>query len=121
MKTPNEILLRVLKDYLSRFGQVHTEVVFSKIMPTKRRFRADFFLEPNVIVEVNGGQWVGGRHNRGGSYEKDLEKMNLAQANGFMYFQYTYEMLRRGAYNEIGEKLQKDKRKHTEDKAGASL
>ena len=67
-------------------------------MPTNRRFRADYYL-PNLktIIEVNGGQYINGRHNRGGvGYENDLTKLNLAQRHGFKIYQFTYEMIKRG-------------------------
>lgn len=78
-----------------------TEVVFNKIMDTKRRFRADYLINNNIILEINGGQWTNGRHNRGGKgYENDLTKMNLSQENGFKYIQFTYEMLQRKEYEQ---------------------
>jgi very-short-patch-repair endonuclease len=83
------------------------EAPFARFMPTARRFRADF-LCPNlkVIVEVNGGQYVQGRHTRGGKgYETDLEKLNLAQANGYRVLQFTYEMLTRGEHLKMLEEM----------------
>ena len=80
--------------------ETQQEVVFSSIMPTKRKFRADYYL-PNkrIIIEVNGGQYLQGRHNRGGKgYENDLFKLNLAQQNGFKVYQFTYEMLARNEH-----------------------
>jgi len=94
-------------DILKRFESFDTEVVFNKIMQTNRQFRADYFIPScNCIIEINGGQWTGGRHTRAGKvkgkqstqYEEDLTKMNLAIKNGFYYLQYTYEMLGRGDY-----------------------
>lgn len=86
-----------ITDYFKSFNK---EVVFNTIMPTERRFRADYHIPSiNCIIELNGGQWVNGRHNRGGSgYEEDLVKMNLANANSFFYLAYTYEMLARQEY-----------------------
>lgn len=83
---------------LSKYDTVIEEQIFNRIMDTKRRFRADYFC-PNLrlIIELNGGQWVNGRHNRGGkSYETDLLKINLAQRNNYQIWQYTYEMISRG-------------------------
>jgi len=84
---------------------VRKEVVFNTIMETKRRFRADYLIHhtflKDTIIEINGGQWNGGRHNRGGKgYENDLTKLNLAQKNGFRVLQFTYEMLERQEYKE---------------------
>ncbi len=75
-----------------------SEVYYKDIMPTTRRFRADFYVPKYLLlIEVNGGQWNLGRHNRGGiGYENDMIKINLANINGFKVLQYTYEMLQRG-------------------------
>jgi hypothetical protein len=75
------------------------EVMFNKLIDTKRRFRADYVITSHhlisdIVIEINGGQWVNGRHNRGGQgYQNDLTKFNLAQLNGIKVFQFTYEML----------------------------
>ena len=74
------------------------EQVFKDIMPTERRFRADYLLNGWIIVEINGGHWISGRHNRGKGYENDLIKSNLAQINGFIYLQYTYGQLKERLY-----------------------
>jgi very-short-patch-repair endonuclease len=95
-KTKNKILLRLFEQYIRGRYSVRKEVVFSHIMDTKRKFRADYLLDEKIIIEINGGQFINGRHNRGGKgYENDLTKLNLAQSNGFKVFQFTYEMLSR--------------------------
>lgn len=90
----------IIKEFEQYIGDFETEIVFNKIMPTKRRFRADYFLRGlKIIIEINGGQYINGRHNRGGKgYENDLTKLNLAQKNGFTIYQFTYEMLSRQEY-----------------------
>lgn len=83
----------------AKFGQVYAEVNYSEIMPTKRRFRADYMIKPNILIEINGGQFMNGRHNRGGKgYENDLIKGNLAQKCGYKFYQFTYEMLLKREY-----------------------
>lgn len=92
------------EQYLRGRHELEKEVLFKRIMPTDRRFRADYLIDGNIIVEVNGGQFIGGggRHTRGGpGYERDLFKINLAQANGFRVYQFTYEMLLRREYKQI--------------------
>ena len=99
----NKALLFEFENYLKRFDEVQKEKTFNKIMPTKRLFRCDYLL-PNlkIIVEVNGGQWTNGRHNRGGKgYENDLMKLNIAQKNGYKVYQFTYEMLMRMEYRDF--------------------
>lgn len=108
MKIPADLRRKILvnelkKVLLSVDPKAMAEVPFSFIMPTKRRFRADFYLpSKKIIIEVNGGQFSGasgGRHNAGGKgYETDLFKINLAQFYGFKVFQFTYEMIERKEY-----------------------
>ena len=116
MRISGRLKERVLKqdiiNTLSLYDTPQQEVVFNTIMNTKRRFRADY-LCPNLklIIELNGGQWVNGRHNRGGKgYENDLTKLNLAQRNGFQVWQYTYEMISRGELKKDLEQWMKSKK-----------
>lgn len=108
MKIPVDLRHKILiaelrKVLLSVDGQSMEEVPFSHIMPTKRKFRADFYC-PNrkMIIEVNGGQYLNGRHNRGGAgYENDLFKINLAQYYGFKVYQFTYEQLEKRVHHKF--------------------
>lgn len=69
-----------------RCGQVVRELRFD----ATRKWRFDWALpHVKVAVEVNGGTWVSGRHNRGTGYLKDLEKLNSAQAQGWRVFQFS--------------------------------
>jgi hypothetical protein len=87
------------EQYLSTKYDFIKEAVYNKIMDTPRRFKADYCLDCKILIEINGGQWNGGRHNRGGKgYENDLNKLNIAQANGYKVYQFTYEMLQRREY-----------------------
>ena len=53
-----------------------------------RRWRADF-LWPRLIVEVEGGSFIGGRHTRGVGFESDCAKSNEAQLRGYRYLRVT--------------------------------
>jgi len=45
----------------------------------KRRWRADFaHVEARVLIEIEGGIWVNGRHNRAAGFNADLEPSRLA-------------------------------------------
>jgi len=102
----NKALLTELVQWCDNQGwTVEQEMTFSQFMPTKRRFRADYLIRDSrianckgIIVEVNGGHWTFGRHNRGTGYENDLIKSNLAQVNGYYYLQYTYAQLEKRLY-----------------------
>lgn len=59
-----------------------------------RRWRADFaWPAAKVLVEIEGGQWTGGRHNRAAGYAKDCEKYNTATLEGWRVFRFTPQML----------------------------
>ncbi len=49
-----------------------------------------------LAVEVNGGGWVNGRHNRGSSLEAEYEKLAHAAALGWRVIPVTYAQLNRG-------------------------
>ena len=96
-----EVLYRETFDALLKIDPTTIrEAVFSHLMPTKRKFRADFLCPKlRLIIEINGGQFNSGRHTRGGKgYETDLTKLNLAQMNGYKIIQFTYQMLERGEH-----------------------
>ena len=107
-KSQRKLLLIEFEQFLSQnFEKWGKEVKFRDIMVTDRNFRADYCIYPNIIIEINGGQWQQGRHNRGAriskknpttQYEMDLQKSNLANLGGFYYLQHTYEMLKTGGY-----------------------
>ena len=99
-KASRMVLQKILLRYLDK--------KYKEVIPEKkirdfgvpRDFRFDFYIaDINVAIEINGGQMVGGRHNRGGpGYEKDLMKLNLTQHAGIKIYQFTYEMLNREEY-----------------------
>lgn len=62
----------------------------------KRRWRFDFaHLPTKTAIEIEGGQWTGGRHTRGAGYAADCEKYNAAALAGWRVFRFTQSMLKR--------------------------
>lgn len=63
-----------------------------------RMWRADFaFLRQKVLVECEGGTWVGGRHLRGAGFEADCHKYNEAALQGWTVLRFTSGMIKSGA------------------------
>jgi very-short-patch-repair endonuclease len=49
-----------------------------------RRWRADYaHLESRTLIELEGGVWVGGRHNRAAGFVADAEKYLEAALGGW--------------------------------------
>lgn len=60
-----------------------------------RKWRFDFaYPAHKVAIEINGGVWKRGRHNRGTGYIKDLEKLNAAQILGWIVLQFTPQQMK---------------------------
>lgn len=55
----------------------------------ERRWRFDYaHLPTKTAIEINGGVWSGGRHNRSAGYLQDREKVNAAQMLGWKVFEF---------------------------------
>jgi very-short-patch-repair endonuclease len=55
-----------------------------------RKYKVDFFLpEYNVIIEIEGGQWINGRHQRGIGFKVDIEKYNTITMAGYTLYRLT--------------------------------
>ena len=67
-----------------------------------RKWRVDFaYPADSIAIEVEGGTWVHGRHNRGGGFEKDCEKYNELAIAGFLLFRFTSSMIHNGNAIEV--------------------
>jgi len=48
-----------------------------------RRWRADYYFpQGNLVLEIEGGAFTGGRHTRGAGFVKDIEKYNALTIQG---------------------------------------
>lgn len=55
-----------------------------------RRWRFDYALpEAKVAIEIDGGLWTYGRHNRAAGYIADMEKLNAAALLGWRVLRFT--------------------------------
>lgn len=62
-----------------------------------RKWRLDFYWDSGWAVEIQGGGWVQGGHNRNaGTMWKDYEKLNAAQELGIRVLQFTGDQVKDG-------------------------
>lgn len=70
-----------------------------------RRWRFDYaWVKYHVALEIEGGLWSGGRHNRPVGYQKDMEKYNRAGFDNWVVFRFTPEQFKDGTAGEFLEK-----------------
>lgn len=72
-----------------------------------RKWRIDYFFPPDLAVELEGGAWVGGRHNRPTGYLKDVEKYNALTLAGIRLIRVTPKMVKSGEALALVEKALK--------------
>lgn len=63
-----------------------------------RKFAFDFYVAPDLLIEVNGGAWSKGKmgHNSGTGLQRDAEKASLAAVQGFRLIVATTEQVEKG-------------------------
>lgn len=55
-----------------------------------RKWRFDYAIPKyKIAIEIDGGVWIYGRHNRSAGYLADMEKMNAAASFGWIVLKFT--------------------------------
>jgi very-short-patch-repair endonuclease len=63
----------------------------------ERKWRFDLAHRPSMLaVEIDGGQWIRGRHNRPGGFENDARKLNRAAILGWTCMRFTPRQVNSG-------------------------
>ena len=84
------ILAHHLKSYKIAFEAEH------KFHPV-RRWRFDFAIPEKMLpIEVEGGLFTNGRHNRAAGYMGDMEKYNAAVKLGWRVLRFTPQQVQKG-------------------------
>ena len=79
-----------------------------------RRWRFDYCISDEkayAAVEIEGGVWVSGRHNRSMGFIRDMEKYNEAALLGYSVLRFTPDQVKKGESKLI---LQRWKDRHKE-------
>ena len=81
-----DMFLRYLKQYFEFAGIVVKEYKFHEV----RKWRFDYAIPSvKVAIEIDGGVWEYGRHNRPQGYINDMEKLNNAASMGWLVLRFT--------------------------------
>tara|TARA_R100000149_G_C5827264_1_gene104211 strand:+ start:341 stop:715 length:375 start_codon:yes stop_codon:yes gene_type:complete len=84
-----EVLLEQITDVGYKPPLYPMAVLEHKFHPT-RRWRFDLaFPSIKLAIEIEGGVWVSGRHNRASGFIKDMEKYNEASILGWNMLRFT--------------------------------
>jgi len=71
-----------------------------------KNWRFDFaWQDARLAVEVEGGAWVMGRHNRGKGFEGDLDKYHAAMDLGWTVYRCSGPLIRSGRAVDLIKKL----------------
>lgn len=66
------------------------EVVKEHVFHWTRKWRFDYAMpELKIAIEIDGGVWEYGRHNRPQGYIDDMEKLNTAASMGWLVLRFT--------------------------------
>ncbi len=78
--------------------------LYEDLLP--RRFKADFLILPNIIVEIQGGTFMfKSRHNTGTGLSSSFEKLNIYSLLGYQVFQLDSKMITKDWILRIGDSL----------------
>jgi hypothetical protein len=67
-----------------------------------RRWRFDYaWIPQKIAMEIEGGVWIRGRHNRGTGFLKDMEKYNSAAILGWRIVRFTPQQFSSGEAHEF--------------------
>ena len=80
-----------------QFRAVGIECLREYVFAPPRRWRADFMIGRDLLIEVDGGTWAGGRHTTGAGFAADCEKLNEATILGYRVLRVTPSMVDDGS------------------------
>jgi very-short-patch-repair endonuclease len=90
-----EHLERALETQLKQVGATGYLPQFCPIL--NRKYRSDFaFVDNRLLVEVQGGTWVSGRHNRASAMAAEYERHNTLTLAGWRILYFTADQVHAG-------------------------
>lgn len=88
-QTANKALIRDVFTIICK-TDLGVECVKEYKFHPERRWRFDFAIPKyKIAIEIDGGIWTYGRHNRSQGYIADMEKLNEAAALGWVVLKFT--------------------------------
>lgn len=88
-------------------SDLHVECVKEYRFHPVRRWRFDYAIpDKKIAIEIDGGVWNYGRHNRASGYVADMEKFNAAASLGWVVLKFTpRQQYTRGTFDLIAKTI----------------
>lgn len=108
MNNPAREALRLaIAEYVTQKTGIEHELEYAFAKDAGRKWRSDIaWPAAKVALEIDGGTWSYGRHNRASSVLKDMEKGNGYAERGWAVFHVPWEWIERGSRNRSAEVLE---------------
>lgn len=100
-KPEKDVFCRIIEQ------RYNVEVVPEYRFHPVRKWRFDYAIpERHLAIEIDGGVWSYGRHNRASGYMKDMEKFNAAAELGWTVMKFTpQQKMQHATFEAIGKAL----------------
>ena len=105
LKTPKKAQNDMFTFYIRQ--KLGVECVREHRFHPDRLWRFDYAIPSlRIAIEIDGGVWINGRHNRASGYIGDMEKFNAAATLGWVVLKFTpQEQYSRKAFDLITETI----------------
>jgi len=98
-----KLMIAQLKERIAE--QPITEFKFHK---TRKWLFDIYYPSIKMAIEIHGGNWINGGHNRGRGFKNDRQKMNEAHHLGFTVFEFLTEDVENGVAANLAIKYYKN-------------
>jgi Uncharacterized protein conserved in bacteria len=95
---------RLEEKFFTKWKELYPKIDFEREykLLENRNFRADFaHPDSKTAIEIQGGIWISGRHNRGSGYTKDCKRTLALIAQGWTVIYLVESMFTQDTFEKI--------------------